>query len=239
MWDTPTRDKLLSLGICRDKILVQPWGVDTRKFSPCRFSKKLREKFGGSFLVVCTREWKKHYRVDVIIKSLKHISDKLKKELKVILLGGGPLESQLKSLAKQIEVEDIVFFVGKIPHDNMPKYLATADMLVDTYVAEREGGGIGIAVLEAIACGTPVLMAGRKYMVEKNRSLKDEDWFIGDVYQPGDSVDLAKKIEAFLLNRKVIEEMNRRCKEIVNKNFDWNSFMKEIQYSYERLTRKQ
>ncbi|RJS94898.1 glycosyltransferase family 4 protein [Salinisphaera sp. Q1T1-3] len=73
--------------------------------------------------------------------------------VQLVLVGDGPEESALRTLAAQHGVADRVHFVGAVAHDDLPVYFSAADVLMHAAGSE----GMPNVVLEAMACGCPVI----------------------------------------------------------------------------------
>lgn len=85
---------------------------------------------------------------DLLIRSLSSLP-----EVFVWLVGEGPDRGRLESLARQAGVAERVRFVGQVAQSELPRYYSAADALV--LASSREGWPN--VLLEAIACGTPVV----------------------------------------------------------------------------------
>ena len=77
---------------------------------------------------------------------------------KLLIIGDGPLEESLKFKVKSLELEDEVKFAGKVSPDEIPKYLAQADIFVRPSLSE----GLGSAFLEAMAASPIFLKTGKQ-----------------------------------------------------------------------------
>jgi len=73
--------------------------------------------------------------------------------VKLLLVGGGPLKAELEKLAKELRVEKSVQFTGLIPYADMPGYLAMCDAFVTASVTEVHP----LSVIEAMGAGLPVM----------------------------------------------------------------------------------
>ena len=71
----------------------------------------------------------------------------------LVIVGAGPMESELRTLAKKLNVQDRVVFAGMQPNELLPTYYSAADALV---LASSFEGWANV-LLEAMACGTPVV----------------------------------------------------------------------------------
>lgn len=76
---------------------------------------------------------------------------RMQEDLRLVLIGGGPLEENLKQQSNQLGIEDRVEFLGFT--DNPYKYMQRADVLAHSSRYE----GFGLVLVEAMACGTPVV----------------------------------------------------------------------------------
>jgi glycosyltransferase involved in cell wall biosynthesis len=85
---------------------------------------------------------------DIAIEALRYLPD-----YQLLLAGQGPEQSNLKSLATRLGVHGRVRFLGSVPHEELRTIYSAADALV--LASSREGWPN--VLLEAMACGTPVV----------------------------------------------------------------------------------
>lgn len=88
-------------------------------------------------------------RVDLLIRALEFCDP----DITLSITGNSRLVGSLKSLARQLKVEDRVQFLGNLNRDQIPQVLSQAALLC--LVSSREGWPT--VIFEALACGTPVL----------------------------------------------------------------------------------
>jgi glycosyltransferase involved in cell wall biosynthesis len=69
------------------------------------------------------------------------------------MIGSGELENDLKRQAKMSGLENKIFWAGQKPHEEIPLWMSAADFFVLSSLSE----GYGLVLLEALACGTPVI----------------------------------------------------------------------------------
>lgn len=129
--------------------------VDCRQFYPDQKKRnQMRRQYNLSdqetaiFFVGRLEELK---RVNRIIKSLPEMSPGIK--VKLFIAGEGSQRGKLEHLAARTGVEQQVNFLGKIPHNQLPYYYNMADLLALPSKME----GVPMVILEALACGKPVL----------------------------------------------------------------------------------
>jgi len=76
----------------------------------------------------------------------------------LVLIGTGPHRTNLQTQARNLGIDDRIAHLGYVPHDEIPRYLSTLDLLVlpsETQPDAKEQ--FGRVIIEALACGTPVL----------------------------------------------------------------------------------
>jgi len=233
--DAVGMNRLIELGCDRTKIFVQHWGVDTNLFSPKARSPSLRKKLGISrtYSVIMTRKWSEIYHVEVFIKAMPLVLKKIP-DVKFIVLERGPLKHKLKELARKLGVCKNMVFVGLVPHHQMPQYLASVDVYVDTFsdyvggVVGKGGGGMGSTTREVMACGTAQILGD-------TISVRSSDWFQGLVYKQLDHRDLAEKIVQLLEDEKLRRNIGEKSRKVALQICDLEKNMKKWETVYHEL----
>ena len=143
-------DRFLPLGISREKIRVLRNGVDLDLFRPQpEKGAALRQELNldGPVLLSVGNliELKGHHIVIDAMQSLPSAT--------LLIVGEGPMEAALRERAAAAGLQSRVRVLGPIPHRELPHYYNAVDLLV--LASSREG--MPNVVLEALACGTPVV----------------------------------------------------------------------------------
>lgn len=232
--DEAAKSRVTEIGCKRDKIFVQPFGVDTKEFSPSRRSLELREKLSeGNSTIISIRKLISYYDVKTLIFAIPKVLEKFS-EAKFIIIGDGEQMEELTRFAKELEVFKAVRFVDYMPHERMPIYLASSDIYVDTYceVYQKAGGGIGVGLMEAMSCGLAPVVSKKPF------DFVIKDGINGVHFQGGNADDLAEKIIFLLENAGKREEFGSKNREIALKIGDWRTnmeiFEKEIYLKLEK-----
>ena len=142
------KDELVALGVAPSRIRVLRNGVDLDMFRPKdRAAARAALGLDGPTLVSVgwLIERKGH---DLIIEALAQLPG-----YRLLLVGQGPERAALERLAARLGVGDRVRFLGRIAHERLADIYAAADALV--LASSREGWPN--VLLEAMACGTPVV----------------------------------------------------------------------------------
>jgi len=140
---------LSALGVPREKITVLRNGVDLDTFRPPADRAAARTALGvaGPTLLSVGHliERKRHH---LVIEALA-----LLPQHRLLIVGEGPEWQALAGRAAALGVADRVTFTGSVPHADLPRFYGAADALV--LASSREGWAN--VLLEAMACGTPVV----------------------------------------------------------------------------------
>jgi L-malate glycosyltransferase len=218
------KERLMQLGCKEHKIFVQPWGAEFEIFDHNISSKKSKK-----YIILCANKWEPGHHVDVLIKAIPFVVNEIK-EIQFILLSGGIQEVELKKLSKTLGIENYVNFIGRIAHEEIPKYLLNTDILVDTdIIGNNAGAGIGVINLEAMICGVPILLSEREYLKNRGKSLLNESWYCSLIYEPGDSIDLCKKILEILNDESLRKKISEKEMKIAYEIGNWNKNMEKLE----------
>ena len=132
---------------------------------------------------------------------------------RVIICGKGPLEQKIRHLIKNYKLEDIVIMEGFVNEDIKPDYYATADISV---FPSTGGESFGIVLLEAMASGNSIVLAGDN---SGYRSVMNP--YPELLFKPHDSKQLADLILKYIFNISGNKEIKIWEKQY-SKNFDVN-----------------
>ena len=126
--------------------------------------------------------------------------------LRYTIAGGGPLDSQLKALAMELNLADDVSFIGPVTHDQVVQELSRAHLFFLPSVAEA----LPVAVMEAQAAGLPVVATDVGSMVELV-----EDGITGWIVPPKDPLAMADRLAELIAHREQWPDMGRAGRERV------------------------
>jgi glycosyltransferase involved in cell wall biosynthesis len=151
---TGVRNALLSGNVPAERIRLIPSGIDTAQFAPqpgVRAQIRSRYGFSEHEIVVLSvgalAERKGHI---TLLQAARLLRDQ-GLQLRYLVCGDGPLRATLEAEAHTLEIATDIRFVGFCP--DIPSHLAAADVFVHVPLWE----GLGVAVIEALAAGLPVV----------------------------------------------------------------------------------
>lgn len=138
---------------CKKVELIR-FGVDTDLFKPeiDKSSRKQMQDGGPGPVFISNRRLEPLYQVDVILKAFIELA-RNHPSARLIILHSGSQLTQLKELAHQAHLDNSVLFPGEISHSALAGYLAAADF----YVSFPNSDSTSASLLEAMACGLPVI----------------------------------------------------------------------------------
>jgi glycosyltransferase involved in cell wall biosynthesis len=209
------------LGIERE-IKVIHVGVDTELFRPMKPMERYLSE--GEFKILTVARLHKYKGLEYLIEAMQLL--RKKSEAKLYVLGNGPEEMRLKRRVKSLGLERTVAFLhASIPNYEMPFLYGECDVYVQPSIIEP----YGIAVLEAMACGKPVIGTRVGGMLD---TIKDGE--TGFLVEPESAEEIAERIMSLEDDNKRAE-MGMRAREWVVTNFDWTVIGKRYQEAIKEL----
>lgn len=216
-----------NLGYPVDRIRVFPGGVDTSKFQGGK-TPTLKSDFGwpdDTQVVICTRNHQEVYGVESLVNAVPEVAAN-RPGVRFLFVGSGPLTNHLRRRANVLGVEGHCKFVGAVSHDQMPEYLAIADV----YVSPAFSDGTSVSLLEAMACELPVVVTdveGNLDLIESGRN--------GIVVKKGDSESIGRAIGELLEDSSLRREFGRRNRELACQKGDFARSMERLEEIYRAL----
>ncbi len=186
----------------------------------------LKQKLGKAtddiFLITTSRLVKKN-AIDEVIRALPLLDTRVK----FLVLGIGPDEASLRSLASSFKVSDRVKFLRQIPHEEMPKYLKISDI----FIRPSRSEGLGNSFLEAMASGVPVLATSVGgipdflFDPEKNPDHDPTGLFV-EVDSPE---SIAKQVKRLISDETLRARLIVNGKKLVTEKYDWDLIAHDMQ----------
>ena len=215
-----------------DKIVVFPRGVDLRLFHPDpKLREKTREMLGWQKdkIIIMTRSFAPVYGIEYFLRSLPKVLEEVP-NAKALLIGTGPLEMSFRTIVKELGVDSAVRFQGMVANKELPAYLNAADL----YVSSSLSDGTSVSLLEAMACGLPVVVTDVPSILEWVK-----DGVNGLVCPRRDSVSLADAIITLLQDEQMAAKMGEKNLAIAKQRADWDKNFKLLEGMYTKLTKLQ
>jgi len=224
------RNKIIQMtGFDESKIVIFPWGLELDKFYPDHkksFLIRKKLEWTDNKIVIMNRSFEAVYGIQYFIEALPEILNQ-EPATRVILIGSGTLEKQIRSLVTELKLEEFVKFVGRVSMEEMPDYLNAADVYVSTSLSD----GTSLSLLEAMACALPVVVteinANKEWVIDGHN---------GFLVQPKNPGEVSKKVLTLLKNSNLREEMGQINLEIARDKADWNKNIDKLERIYKSMT---
>jgi len=209
------------------RVLVVPNGVDCGRFRPDLDGAPIRRRHGLGdahlllFVGALTR-WHRYKGLPVLLRAMRLCGDNLRGPY-LLVVGDGDQRPAYEALAKSLGIGGRVVFAGEVPDGELPDHYAASDLLVLPSLDRSEG--FGVVLLEANACGKPVLasrVGGIPSYVREGVN--------GALVEPNNPPSLAGEILRLLEGRIDPGACRERAK-----SYDWSAIVERIEKLYNLL----
>lgn len=194
--------------------LVIPPGIDFQEIQ------KVPPQQGKWDLIYAGRLIKEK-RVDLLLQAISYMKND-HPEIKCIIIGDGPEMDALKNLANDLDLKNNIEFTGFL--ENVPDLLSYIKSS-QVFILPSEREGFGMVVVEANACGVPVVVVESSMNAAVDLVHEGENGFVAD---PGYE-DMALKI-TYALNQK--DDMYDNCMDYA-RDFDWDNIVPRLEEHYQ------
>jgi glycosyltransferase involved in cell wall biosynthesis len=212
-------EKFLRALNIKKEIVVVYNGIDLNKFLPIEKA-RCREEFNipeECFILSSISTLIPRKGFDILLKALSKVIG-VTKNIKIIIVGKGPLEGMCKKLVNDLGIENEVLFAGF--REEFPYYILSAS---DLYVSASNSESFGIVYAEAMAFEVPVVatnVGGTPEVVINGVT--------GLLVAPGNENTLSEAIINLMHNEKLRKEMGKNGLKQVEENFNLNDKITDL-----------
>ena len=207
-------------------------GIDVDRFKHeedlCPVPSCIPESFIGKKTLLFVGRLGYEKAIDVTLLAFAKTLEK-DPEAKLILIGRGPAEDELKKIVKEKKIENSVLFTGLIQNDEIigSRILNKVAAFVTASLSENQA----MTVIEALCSGAPVLCADVENMT--NLVSPEQGWY----FEGGNVNDLAEKMHYVLNHPEEAKEKGINARKSIDK-YDGRNVAKEFLALYEELLEK-
>lgn len=201
---------------------ITPFGVD------CTFFKKTSGKklFEDNIIVIGTiKALEEIYGIGNLIKAFA-IVHKNYAQTRLLICGGGSKETAYKALVKDLGIEGVTIFTGKVPYEEIASYHNAIDIFVNLSFEES----FGVSVLEASACEKPVIVTSIGGLTEIVK-----DGVTGIYVSPNNVESAASAITKLIRQPDLAHTLGINGRKFVLENYNWEENSKHILKLYDNL----
>ncbi len=210
--------------ISQQKVKIIPGGVDTIRFSPGLPRKISRKKLGLSeknVIILSVSRLARRKGLEQLIEAIDYVVKKNKEDISLLIGGKGEIEEKLKNLIAKKKLEKFVNLIGFIPDEKLPYYYRASNIFV---MASTSLEGFGLATLEALSSGIPVIGSKSGGTIEILAKLDKELLF-----EPGNSRSLANRISNLLNNPSHMKSLEEKGSQLCIHNYSWDLIGTKVQ----------
>jgi PEP-CTERM/exosortase A-associated glycosyltransferase len=230
------RSDILGRGIAPGKVTVIPNAVNIENFGVNALpDPQLAKELGleGRLLLGFIGSFYAYEGLSVLLRALPEMLSS-NPDIRVLLVGGGPQEQELKTLAMQLGLEDKVIFTGRVPHDQVQRYYNLINILVYPRLRMRLTDLVTpLKPLEAMAQGRLVVasdVGGHLELIEDGKT--------GVLFEAGTPHALAAKVLNLLARPDLWPDLRAAARNFVETQRTWRGSVARYQNVYGTLVRK-
>ncbi|RCJ33570.1 group 1 glycosyl transferase [Nostoc minutum NIES-26] len=205
------------------KIHIIPGGVNINWFQPNLSSQAACQQLGwpnNRRILFTSRRLVHRVGVDKLLQALAIIKPKIP-DIWLAIAGRGHMQIALEQQARELDLENNVKFLGFLPDEHLPLAYQAAEL---TIMPSQSFEGFGLAIVESLACGTPVLCTPIGGMPEILLPFSPE------LITASTKVSaIAEKLEQVLLGNLPIPS-REACRQYAVTNFNWDKIAQQVRH---------
>jgi glycosyltransferase involved in cell wall biosynthesis len=169
--------------------------------------------------------------VDYLIRAFPSVLEK-QSNARLLIVGSGPRKADLLSASERLRLRDKVIFQDAVSQEELVRYYSMADVFVLPSVTTDKGEteGLGVVLLEAMACGVPVIGSAVGGIPD---IIKDGE--TGLLVVEKNPKDLAEKICRLFTDGELSKKLSENGLRFVTRKFSWDVIAKEYAELYETI----
>ncbi|RJS76368.1 glycosyltransferase [Methanophagales archaeon] len=208
------------MGVGGEKISVIYNGMDIESFKNLPEYGRFKEKYGiGGKMILYLGRIHKSKGIDIVINAYSQLIKEINEDIAFVIAGSDDgYKAELEKLIKKLNLRDKIKFTGFVDEGDKISAYVDADLFVHTV---QYMGGVGLTPLEAILCGTPIIVTEECGEVVKEANC-------GYLVKYGDVHDLKEKMKLLLQRPELGQQMVERGKKYILKNLAWDKVLERV-----------
>jgi len=201
------------------EIFVCPNGVDVKKFRPDVECVGLRHSLGAENkkVILFIGRLRRERGLQLLFNALPQIV-RVNPNTMAIIVGGGPEESRMRELVKELGMEKYVKFIQSVDHNDIPNYICASGTTIGPLVTTVDTfGSVPRKVLEYMACGKPTVV----HCGGVSQDLI-QDKFNGFVVRSEDVKELTSVILKIMNRPDLAREVGQNARKCVVEFYNWD-----------------
>lgn len=213
-------------GVPSERIHIIPAAVDVERFQPTQDPERVRTELGlptHRTVLVSVRRLVHRMGLERLVHAMRVLVGDFP-NLLLVIVGTGELEGELRRLTAELGLDNHIWFTGRVPDEQLPKYYQAADLSVVPTMALE---GFGLITAESLASGTPALgtpIGGTKELLQR---------FDSRLLLPGaGTAELVEGIGTALGHLRALPSAEA-CRAYVLRNYTWDIVIPQIKAVFE------
>jgi glycosyltransferase involved in cell wall biosynthesis len=202
-------------------VTLLAWGADPEKFKPLGDCKPIRKRCGWGVdetIIVALGRFVHKKGFDRLIEIAPYLSSN-KYSLRIVIGGSGLLKETYVKKVQRLGLGDLISFPGQISWEEVPNFLAAADIFVLPSKRDSAGNldGLPTVLLEAMACGLPCVasdVGGVSLVIDHGEN--------GYLIDPESNKDLLESLSALIRNKALISKFSKQSRTKVVNQHNWS-----------------
>lgn len=226
----PLRGEIISRGVASDRVFTVTNGVAAEHFLPRERRRDLVEEFRleDAFVIGYIGYFYRYEGVDVLLRAFARTLARVP-HAKLLLVGAGDMEAELRALASELEVDSHVVFVGAVPHGAVPDHHALCDVVV--YPRRRSRNTELMTPLKPLEA----MSMGRAVVVSDVSGLREVTGVAARSFHADDPKSLAEALEHLANDISARRDLERQARDWTALR-SWDHVVADYEPIYARLS---
>ena len=224
-WDVPL-----------SRMLVFQNAVDLERFRPDpEGGAEIRSTLGigAAPLLVFVGNFYRWHDVPALLEAYRGVLQS-RPDARLVLVGDGSERAAMEERARSLGVAEQSIFTGRVPHEDVPKYLAAADVAVAPYPKmDREMWLSPLKVYESMAAGAPVVASSAGQLADLIAHRET-----GLLVPVGDDDAFGAAIEELLARSDLRDAISQRAREHIVRHHSWERYIERLEAVLEAVVSK-
>lgn len=212
-----TSNKLIDAGVPKTKLSIISCGIDPTEFSSSNKKTKIPT-------IICISRLVNYKNLKTLILAFAHLTTQIR-EARLIIVGSGPEERNLKSLSKALNVKNKIKFLSNLQRKKLIELLKTSHI----FSLPSRVEGFGISTIEAAAAGLPYVNSNID--VQREVTKNGQGGFLID---PDNPLMFSKRFYQLISDKKLYRKKSLDARQLA-KNYDWERVATETEKVYRGL----
>ncbi|MGO2558419.1 glycosyltransferase [Brachybacterium sp.] len=226
------REEMISRGVDGDKIRIVPNGVDTSRFTPIPRDEELASHLGvgGKTVIGYVGSVLDYEGIELMLEAAE-VLNRTREDFHVLIVGDGAELERFQHYVEEHELEHVVTFTGRVPHEDVERYYSLIDITpfprLPLPVCEMVSP---LKPFEAMAMGKAVIasdVAALKEIVTPGVN--------GYLHEKGSAESLIEQLTRLLDDPEHTRQLGGQAREWVVANRDWRQLATLIAETYDEL----